>query len=67
MEEPKENFILIGTAISGENKTAMFLRGSETLFLTVGEEIGGQKISDITPDFVTFENGGRVYFQKDVD
>ena len=63
-QPPKENFVLIGTAISGANKTAMFLRGSETLFLTIGEEIGGRKISDITPDFVTFEDGERIYFQK---
>ena len=57
IKPPQEKFVLIGTAISGANKTAMFLRGSETLFLTIGEEIGGRKISDITPDFVTFEDG----------
>ena len=67
IEQPKEKIILTGTAISGENKTAMFLRGNETVFLTVGEEIGGRKISDITPDFVTFEDGGRIYFQKVVN
>ncbi len=61
---PQEKIILTGTAISGENKTAMFLRGKETLFLNVGEEIGGKKISDITPDFVTFDNGERVFIQK---
>ena len=67
IEQPQEKFVLIGTAISGANKTAMFLRGSETLFLTIGEEIGGRKISDITPDFVTFEDGGRVFFQKELN
>ena len=55
--KPQEKFILTGTAISGTNKIAMFLRGKETLFLTIGEEIGGKKISDITPDFVTFADG----------
>ena len=64
IEQPKEQIILTGTAISGENKMAMFLRGNETLFLTIGEEIDGRKISDITPDFVTFDNGERIYFQK---
>jgi len=58
---------LTGTAISGENKIAMFLRGNETLFLTIGEEIGGRKISDITPDFVTFEDGAKVFFQKELN
>ena len=67
IEQPKEQITLTGTAISGENKIAMFLRGGETLFLTIGEEIGGRKISDITPDFVTFEGGERIYFQKVVE
>ena len=62
--KPQEKIILTGTAISGANKTAMFLRGKETLFLTVGEEIGGKKISDITPDFVAFEDGERVFIQR---
>lgn len=54
---PQEKIVLTGTAITGEVKTAMFLRGKETLFLTVGEEIGGRRIIDITPDSVTFEDG----------
>lgn len=66
-QPPTEKIILMGTAISGANKTAMFLRGNETLFLTIGEEIGGLKISDITPDFVTFEGGKRIYFQKELE
>lgn len=66
-QPPTEKIILMGTAISGANKTAMFLRGNETLFLTIGEEIGGLKISDITPDFVTFEDGKRIYFQKELE
>ena len=63
---PKERIILTGTAISGEVKTAMFLRDKETLFLTVGEEIGGKKILDITPDFVIFEDGERVFIQREL-
>lgn len=66
-EVPKEKIILTGTAISGDNKTAMFLRGDETLFLTIGEEISGRKISEISPDFVTFDNGERIYFQKELN
>ena len=58
--EPEEEIVLTGTAISGNVKTAMFLRGEETLFKTVGEEIGGRIISEITPDFVTFADGTRM-------
>jgi|GEM_PF-2258549 len=62
--QPQEEIILTGTAISGTNKTAMFLRDKKTIFLTIGEEIGGKKILDITPDFVTFEDGERVFIQR---
>ena len=65
-EPPKEKIILTGTAISGDNKTAMFLRGDETLFLTVGEEIGGRKISEISPDFVTFDNGEKAMWNVEL-
>ena len=62
--KPQEKIILTGTAISGDNKTAMFLRGKETIFLSIGEEINGQQIIDITPDFVTFADGKRIYVEK---
>lgn len=62
--QPQEEIILTGTAISGANKIAMFLRDKKTIFLTIGEEIGGKKILDITPDFVTFKDGERVFIQR---
>lgn len=62
--QPQEEIILTGTAISGANKIAMFLRDKKTIFLTIGEEIGGKKILDITPDFVIFEDGERVFIQR---
>ena len=63
---PKETkkFFLTGTAISGNVKTAMFLREKETLFLTIGDEINGKVIVNITPDFVTFADGERVFVQR---
>lgn len=64
--KPQERIILTGTAISGESKTAMFLHDKETLFKTIGEEVGGKIISDISPEFVTFEDGQRVYLQKEL-
>lgn len=64
VEQPKETLALTGTAISGDNKTAMILRGNETLFLTIGDVIDGRRIVDITPDFVTLDDGERIYLQK---
>ena len=65
-QPPQEKIILTGTAISGANKLAMFLRDKKTIFLTIGEEINGKKISDITPDFVTFADGERVFIQREL-
>lgn len=65
--EPQEKIVLTGVAISGDNKTAMFLRGNETIFLTVGDELNGKIIVDITPDFVMFADGSRVFVQKEVN
>lgn len=65
--KPREQIILTGVAISGENKTALILYGGKTLFLTIGDEIDGQKIIDITPEFVTLEDNERVYMQKELD
>jgi len=64
IEQPREQFILTGTAISGNNKVAMFLRGNETLFKTIGDELDGRRIVDITPDFVTLDNNERIYLQR---
>ena len=65
--KPQEKIILMGVAISGDVKTAMFLRGKETLFLTIGDELNGRKIIDINPDFVTLSDGVRVYLQKELN
>ena len=64
VKQPREQFILTGTAISGNNKTAMFLRGNETLFKTIGDELNGRRIVDITADFVTLDNNERIYLQR---
>ena len=64
---PKEKIVLTGTAISGTNKTAMFLRDKKNVFLNVGDEIGGRIIADITPDFVIFTDGKRLYLQKELN
>lgn len=53
----EEKIILMGTAITAENKMAMFAKGTEILFLTIGDKLNGRLIIDISPDFVTFEDG----------
>lgn len=62
---PREKILLTGTAISGAKKTAMFLRGKETIFRTVGDELDGRKIVDITADFVALSDGTRIYLQRE--
>ena len=62
---PREKIFLTGTAISGAKKTAMFLRGKETIFRTVGDELDGRKIVDITADFVALSDGTRIYLQRE--
>lgn len=62
-QPPQEKVTLTGTAL-GINKTAMFLRGKQTIFLTIGDEINGRQIVDITADFVAFDDGSRLFVQK---
>ena len=61
--KPQESIALTGTALSGSSKVAMFLRGKETLFLTIGDELGGRKISDITADAVIFADGSIIIIE----
>lgn len=65
-QPPQEKITLTGVAL-GVNKTAMFKRDNETIFLTIGDELNGKQIVDITADFVTFADGSRLFVQKDVN
>ena len=60
---PEVKFILRGVAL-GEVKTAFIekvVSGKvETLFLSVGDSVGGKKILDITEDFVILEGNERL-------
>ena len=75
-QEPKEKVILIlkGTAISGNKKMAIIQRSisnkndkdkSESLILNIGDEVDGRMIIEINKDFVMFDDGKRLYVQKD--
>ena len=61
----EEKFVLVGTAITAEEKTALVQRiknsASENLFLTVGDMIGRKKIIDITEDFILLDDGEKLY------
>ena len=56
---PEEKFILKAVALS-ENKTALVEKISEgnveTIFVKIGDTIGGKKISDIDADFIKFDD-----------
>ena len=65
---PEVKFILQGVAL-GENKVAMVQKISENkilemLFLKIGDELNGKKIADIAEDFLTFDDGNRMYFEN---
>ena len=63
--EVEEKFILLGTAITTEEKSALIQHkinsATENLFLTIGDEIGGKKIIDIAEDFLILEDGEKLY------
>ena len=64
--KPREQIILIGTAISGTDKTAMLQLGKQTMFFSVGDVIDGRRIIDIGTDFVTLDDGETLRLQKEL-
>ena len=60
-----EKFVLSGTAITSEEKTALVQHTknsvSENLFLSVGDTVGNKKIIDIEEDFILLEDGEKLY------
>ena len=62
--KPSEKFILRGTAIVGDNKSALIQiisndknSSAENLILEIGDTLGGKTIIDISQDFLTFDDG----------
>ncbi|MBQ9488128.1 MAG: hypothetical protein IJU91_10105 [Selenomonadaceae bacterium] len=65
---PEVKFVLHGTAL-GENKVALVQKISEgkvleMLFLKIGDKLNGKKIADIAENFLTFDDGNRMYFEN---
>ena len=60
--KPKEIFILTGTAINEKNKLALVkkLNSNENFIFSVGDTLDGKKISDITDEFILFDNGEKL-------
>lgn len=70
--EPAEKFILRGTAIHGDNKTALIQKIipdensiDDTLILKTGDVIGGRRVVDISADSVTFDDGAQLRLDLD--
>ena len=66
----KEKFVLRGTAIIGNNKTALIQKISEdkksdaeNLILGIGDNLNGKKILDIAADSVIFEDGETLHLE----
>lgn len=68
---PTEKFILRGTAIIGNNKTALIQKvigndkksADENLILGIGDRLNGKKIIDIATDSVILEDGETLYLE----
>ena len=66
---PTEKFILRGTVIIGENKSALVQKISandknseaDNLILNIGDNLNGKKIVDIAQDFLMLEGGEILY------
>ena len=66
--KPAVKFILRGTAIIGDKKSALIQiisdnknSDAENLILEIGEIINGKKIIDISQDFIIFDDGETVH------
>ena len=70
-ELPKsiEKFILRGTAIIGENKSALIQKSAnsseENLILNIGDTLQGKIIIDIAQDSLTFNDGTKLFLNLD--
>lgn len=66
---PAEKFILRGTAIIGDKKSALIQKiinneknsDDENLILEIGDTLNGKKIIDINQDSLTFDDGSKIF------
>ena len=70
VQNPKEKFILRGTAIIGANKTALIQKidgdkksSEENFILGIGDNLNGKKIIDIAADSVFLDDGEILYLE----
>lgn len=69
---PQKNFILVGTAVSSENKIALVQSvtlgknsSHEDLLLGVGDFLGERQIIDIAEKFLILEDGEKIYISNE--
>ena len=64
---PEVKFVLKGVAGIGDDKTALVIKISESKsepqFLKVGEKIGNKIIIEIADDFLTLEDGEKIFME----
>ncbi len=65
--KPAEKFILRGTAIIGENKSALIQKNSseDNLIVNIGDTLSGKIIVDIAQDSLIFDDGSKMTLNLD--
>ena len=65
----EENFYLLGTAVTAEEKIALLQitsnSSTENFFATIGDIVNGRRISDISADSLTFDDGTKIFVSHD--
>ena len=65
----EENFYLLGTAVTAEEKFALLQittnSSTENFFATIGDIVNGRRISDISADSLTFDDGTKIFVSHD--
>lgn len=66
--EPAEKFLLRGTAINGNSKSALIHKisgenksAAQNLIVNLGDSLGSSRVVDITPDFVALDDGSKIF------
>ena len=69
VDNPKEKFVLRGTAIIGANKSALVQKifvdkknsDAENLILNIGDSLNGKRVIDIGVDCLILDDGETLY------
>ena len=66
--KPADNFLLRGTAINGDSKSALIHKisgennsAAENLIVSLGDSLGSRRVVDITPNFIALDDGSKIF------